>query len=197
MANPLDTDAGSELFSSYEAELKLVQADLSQKLDQITELSGEERKSAVRLAERTLEEAKELLDQMRIERSNIPSAARSKINQRFRNFESDIDAAKRKLKTLADDRKALFGNRYSDNPSTDDQLEQRQQLLSGTERLDRSSNRLRNAQIMANETEDIGRDTLADLQIQRETIVHTRERMLESEGYVDRSVKTLRGMSRR
>lgn len=61
MANPLDTDAGSELFSSYEAELKLVQADLSQKLDQILELSGEPRKSAVRLAERTLEEANELV----------------------------------------------------------------------------------------------------------------------------------------
>lgn len=61
MANPLDTDAGSELFSNYEAELKLVQADLSQKLDQITELSGEPRKSAVRLAERSLEEAHELV----------------------------------------------------------------------------------------------------------------------------------------
>lgn len=137
------------------------------------------------------------LDQMRIERSNIPSAARSKVNQRFRNFESDIDAAKRKLKSLSDDRKALFGNRYSDSPNTDDQLEQRQQLLSGTERLDRSSGRLRNAQIVANETEGIGRDTLADLQLQRETIQHTRATMLESEGYVDRSVKTLRGMGRR
>lgn len=61
MSNPLDTDAGSELFSSYEAELKLVQADLSQKLDQITELSGEPRKSAVRLAERSLDEARELV----------------------------------------------------------------------------------------------------------------------------------------
>ena len=61
MANPLDTDAGSELFSNYEAELKLVQADLSQKLDQITELSGEPRKSAVRLAEHSLEEANELV----------------------------------------------------------------------------------------------------------------------------------------
>jgi hypothetical protein len=61
MANPLDTDAGSELFSSYESELKLVQADLNQKLDQITELSGEPRKSAVRLAERSLEEANELV----------------------------------------------------------------------------------------------------------------------------------------
>jgi len=61
MANPLDTDAGSELFSSYEAELKLVQADLSQKMDQIPELSGEPRKSAVSQAERTLEEAQEIV----------------------------------------------------------------------------------------------------------------------------------------
>lgn len=61
MSNPLDTDAGSELFSNYEAELKLVQADLNQKLDQIEELSGEERKSAIRGAERALDEAKELV----------------------------------------------------------------------------------------------------------------------------------------
>lgn len=61
MANPLDTDAGSELFSNYEAELKLVQADLNQKLDQAEELSGEERKSALRGAQRALDEAKELV----------------------------------------------------------------------------------------------------------------------------------------
>lgn len=134
---------------------------------------------------------------MRIEKQNIPSATRSKANQRFRNFEADIDAQKRKLKTMSDDRKALFGNRYSDNPGHDQQLEQRQQLLSGTERLDRSSQRLRESQRIANETEGIGRDTLADLQLQRETIQHTRMNMLESEGYVDRSVKTLRGMARR
>ena len=61
MANPLDTDAGSELFSSYEAEFKVVQADLEQKLDQIPELSGEPRKAAVSQAERALEEADELV----------------------------------------------------------------------------------------------------------------------------------------
>ena len=61
MSSPMDTDAGSELFSSYEAEFKLVQADLDQKFDQIIELSGEPRKSAIRLAERTLEEASELV----------------------------------------------------------------------------------------------------------------------------------------
>jgi vesicle transport through interaction with t-SNAREs protein 1 len=61
MSNPLDTDAGSELFSSYEAELKLVQADLNQKLDQIPDLTGEPRKAAINQAERALEEANELV----------------------------------------------------------------------------------------------------------------------------------------
>lgn len=61
MANPLDTDAGSELFSSYEAEFKLLQAEFNQKLDQISESSGEQRKSAIRVAEQAQEEANELV----------------------------------------------------------------------------------------------------------------------------------------
>ncbi|GAM41743.1 vesicle transport v-SNARE protein [Talaromyces pinophilus] len=197
MANPLDTDAGSELFSSYEAELKLIQADLNQKLDQIAETTGEQRKSAIGMAERALDEATELLDQMRMEKQNIPSAARSKVNVRFRNYSSDIDELKRKLKSLSDDRRALFGDRYTDDPEAGDvHMEQRQQLLSGTERLERSSARLQESQRLALETEDIGRGTLADLQVQRETIERTRQNLHQSEGYVDTSIKTLRGWLR-
>ncbi|KAL2862874.1 v-SNARE protein VTI1 [Aspergillus lucknowensis] len=196
MSNPLDTDAGSEMFSSYETELNLVQADLNQKLDQIAELSGEQRNSAIRQAQRALEEATELLDQMRLQKQNIPVAARSKINIRFRNYSSDIDEAQRKLRSLSDDRKALFGDRYTDDPQ-DEHLEQRQQLLSGTGRLERSSARLQESQRIALETEDIGRNTLADLQVQRETLQHTHGRLQESEGYVDTSIKTLRSMARR
>ena len=133
---------------------------------------------------------------MRLEKQNIPSATRTKVNQRFRNHETDVDVSKRKLQSLADDRSALFGSRYLDNPS-DVQLEQRQQLLSGTERLDRSSQRLKASQALANETEAIGASTLADLHRHRERIQHTGDVLLESEGYVDRSVKTLRGMARR
>ncbi|KAL2799204.1 t-SNARE [Aspergillus keveii] len=196
MSNHLDNDAGSEMFSSYETELNLVQADLNQKLDQITELSGEQRNSAIRQAERALEEATELLDQMRLEKQNIPLDARSKINIRFRNYSTDVDEAKRKLKSLTDDRKALFGDRYTDDPQ-DEHLEQRQQLLSGTDRLERSSARLQESQRIALETEDIGRNTLADLNMQRETIQHAHGRLQASEGHVDTSIKTLRGMARR
>jgi len=191
-------DSSSELFSNYEAELKLVQADLSQKLDTIPSLQGEPRKAAISQAERSLEEARELLDSMRLEKQNIPQSSKVKVNQRFRNYESEVDGVKRKLAGLKDDRSALFGRRYKDDPSGgDEQLEQRQQLLSGTDRLERSSGRLRDSQRIALETEDIGRNTLADLSRQRETIEHTRGTLLESEGYTDRSNKTLRGMARR
>ncbi|EJT79168.1 vesicle transport V-SNARE protein vti1 [Gaeumannomyces tritici R3-111a-1] len=207
MSNPLDTDAGSELFSSYEAELKLVQADLAQKLDQIPELSGEPRKAAISQAERALEEADELLGQMRLEKQkNIPSSARTRVNQRFRNYETDVDASRRKLRALADDRAALLGGRYTDDPASsagggrggnDAQREQREQLLAGTDRLDRSSRRLRDSHALALETEAVGAGTLRDLAHQRQQIQHTSEMLVQSETYVDRSVKTLRGMARR
>jgi vesicle transport through interaction with t-SNAREs protein 1 len=201
MANPLDTDAGSELFSSYEAELKLVQADLSQKLDALPSLGGEQRKAAIAQADRAIEEADELLGSMRLEKQNIPSTQKQKVNQRFRNYESDVDGLKRKLKNLQSDagRRELFGSRYRDDEEggRDEQLEQRQQLLSGTDRLERSSGRLQESQRIALETEDVGRNTLADLSRQRETIEHTRGTLLESEGYTDRSNKTLKGMARR
>ncbi|KKA26641.1 hypothetical protein TD95_002638 [Thielaviopsis punctulata] len=201
MDSPLDTDIGSELFGSYEAEFKLVQTDLSQKLEQIPELSGEHRKAAITQAERALEEADELMGQMRLEKQNIPATSKTKVNQRLRNYESEIDRQRRKLRTLADDRAALFGSRYTDNPAgtsaSDVQLEQRQQLLAGTDRLDRSTQRLKSSQALAAETEALGASTLADLHRQRETIQHTHDTLLQSEGYVDRSVKTLRGMARR
>lgn len=140
---------------------------------------------------------------MNLEKANIPTSTRSKANQKYRNAQTDLDALSRKLRTLKSqntDRQALFGDRYTDDPdasSRDAQLEQRQQLLSGTERLGRSSQRLRDSQRVALETEAIGASTLADLHQQRNVIEHTHQNLQQSEGYVDRSVKTLRGMARR
>jgi vesicle transport through interaction with t-SNAREs protein 1 len=137
------------------------------------------------------------MGQMRLEKSNIPANLKSKFNTRFRNFEQDLDNTKRKLEAHTNDRSKLFGARYTDNPDTDTQLEQRQQLLSGTDRLNRSSNRLRESQRIALETEQIGASTLGDLHQQREQIANTNIRLLDSESYTDRSIKTLRGMARR
>jgi len=196
----LDTDPGSELFSSYEADFKLAQADISQKLDQIPELSGEPRKAAIRAAERAVDEADEILGQMSLEVNNIPSNQHSKVKPRVRNYTSDLDASRRALLKFSQnaDRDALFGKRGNENGRSGDAVaDQRQQLLSGTDRLERSSQRLQDAQRTANETEGIGANILSDLYGQRTVITNTHNTLNESERYLDRSVKTLRGMARR
>ena len=57
----LDTEVGTELFASHEADFKLVQADIAQKLEQINELFGEPRKAAIRAIERVVDEADEIV----------------------------------------------------------------------------------------------------------------------------------------
>lgn len=61
MSNPLDSDAGTENFDSYDSELRLVLAELNQKNDQISELNGEPRKAAISAAQRAQDEAQELV----------------------------------------------------------------------------------------------------------------------------------------
>ncbi|KAF3911402.1 hypothetical protein ABW20_dc0102826 [Dactylellina cionopaga] len=197
MSIALDSEPGSELFASYEADFKLVEADISQKLEQIAELTGEPKKAAIRAAQRAVEEAEEIISQMRIEVQNIPTNIRSKFSPRVRNYDHDLDKSKQSLKRAAADadRSNIYGAK---GPLGQDSVyEQRQQLLSGTDRLERSNQRLRNSERLAAETENIGAGILSDLYGQRNTLMNARENLLEGEGYVNKSVQTLRGMARR
>ncbi|KPM39316.1 hypothetical protein AK830_g7266 [Neonectria ditissima] len=202
MANPLDTDAGSELFGSYEAEFELVEADLTQKLDQIPDLSGEPRKAAISQAERALEEADELLGQMRLEKQNIPTSSRTEVNKRFRSYESDTEDARQKLISLSSDQAALFGSRYTDNPTGPSDVykqhaTQRDQLNRGTQRLQDGSQSLMRTTRLANETLEIGASTAAQLYQQRHQIEGTGRNLESADGTLDHSIKKLSEMARR
>ncbi|KAK9471874.1 snare region anchored in the vesicle membrane C-terminus-domain-containing protein [Dipodascopsis tothii] len=101
-------------------------------------------------------------------------------------------------------REALLGSRLNSGskvttPVGDGDLarEQRQHLLSGTDRLDASSQRLRESQRLANETEALGASILTDLRGQREQIENSRNVLMEADTHVDKSIRTLRGMARR
>ena len=190
-------DASSELFSSYEADFRLIYADIAQKLEQISELTGEARKAVLKSASKAVDEADEVISQMNLEINNIPSNAKTKPKQRLRNYAADLDGARSAIIKFNNsaDRDALYGRR-SGAPG-DAVQGQRQQLLSGTQSLERSSQRLLDSERIARETESIGAGILGDLGRQREQIEHTHNTLDEGERYLDRSIKTLRGMARR
>lgn len=70
-----------------------------------------------------------------------------------------------------------FGNDNEDGTSDFDAstMDQRQRLLSGTERLGQSSRRLEDSHRLALETEGVGINILSTLKGQRETMVRARD----------------------
>lgn len=191
-------DADDGLFSNYETEFQLAYGEISQNLDEFVHLTAAEQRKTATGIQRAIDEAYEIIDQMAVEVQSIPSSQRSRYNNKLRGYRSDIEKAKRRLKGLREnvDRNELLGE-ASQGVGRDVGADQRQQLLAGQESLDRSSERLRESQRVANETESVGANILTDLRAQREQIVNSRNTLTEADNYVDKSLRTLRSMARR
>lgn len=144
------------------------------------------------------DECLELIDQMNLEVQNLSASQKSTYNTKIRQYKTQINDTKSRLTQLLDDQDKfeLFGSRgYSDEDDLHDG--QRKQLLNNNSSLERSSDRLRESQRIALETESIGGNILNDLRSQREQISGSRNTLMTADGYVDKSMKTLKSMSRR
>ncbi|ODV94463.1 hypothetical protein PACTADRAFT_82029 [Pachysolen tannophilus NRRL Y-2460] len=191
----------SSLFNSYEADFKLSFNEAQTKLSSISELDGEPRRLAMRDVEKSMDECYEIIDQMNIEIQNISTQHRSTYNSKLRTYQKDTDYLKQSLKKLMDDedKRNLFGSNYYRDGGVSGNLadDQRQALLSNNASLERSSERLRDSSRIALETEDIGANILNDLRSQREQITNSRNTLSEADNYVDKSIKTIKTMTRR
>lgn len=187
----------SELFSSYESDFQLALQDARAKFLVANSASGALRKNALQAIEHATDEALEVLDQMNIEVQNLPANQRLSFNAKIRQYRGEVDENKTRLKQLLDeeDRAQLFGSRYTDDDGEGDS--QRKQLLNNTASLERSSDRLRESQRIALETENVGGNILNDLRAQREQITNARNTLLTADTYVDKSIQTLKLMTRR
>ncbi|CDS11647.1 hypothetical protein LRAMOSA03910 [Lichtheimia ramosa] len=202
MASPA---GGSDLFASYEQDFQTVSDGIRNKIDQqIPSQSGEQRKATVRAVERELEEVDEILGQMEMEILNIPAPSRTRLQAKLRLYKSEAEKMKRDLRRAnavaprSTDRDELFGDMLSNQSDLDaSTMDQRQRLLSGTERLGESSRRLEDSHRLALETEGIGVNILSTLKGQRETMLRARDTLAEADSYIDKASKTLKGMARR
>lgn len=187
----------ADLFSTYELDFRLALQEAESKFGSVT-ANPSQRVQTIRAIERATDEAFEIVDQMKIEVQNAPASSRSAYNTKIRQYRQEVETAKAKLRDLTDkgNRADLFGLRYTDDDPPE-HGDQRKQLLSNNASLERSSDRLQESQRIALETENIGGNILNDLRTQREQIVNLRNTLLVADGYVDKSIKTLKSMTRR
>ncbi|QLQ81355.1 hypothetical protein HG537_0F01160 [Torulaspora globosa] len=187
----------SSLLSSYESDFisTLEQACLSLK-DAPGQPVGQ-RNLTLKQVESQQEELYDLIDQMEIEINNsvIGGQERAVQKAKLRDYKKQVQISlKQPLQRLMDsrDRDMLFGD-----VAYDVDEDQRQQLLSNHQILQSSGDKLRDASRIATETEGIGSQIMMDLRSQRETLENARDTLFQADSYVDKSIRTLKTMSRR
>ncbi|XP_044574520.1 vesicle transport through interaction with t-SNAREs homolog 1B [Cotesia glomerata] len=83
------------------------------------------------------------------------------------------------------------------NYGIDWEAEQRQTLLGTRATLDRAAQSVARSQTVAAETEQIGQEVIAELGVQRETLIRTRRRLSETDQELAASRKIMRLIGRR
>ncbi|XP_047960259.1 vesicle transport v-SNARE 12-like [Salvia hispanica] len=192
----------SQVYEGYERQYCELSANLSRKCNSAAALlDGEKRKQEISELQAGLEDADVLIRKMDLEARSLQPSAKATLLAKLREYKSDLNKLKREVKKLT------MPN--SNQPGKDELLEpgmagmheasanQRGRLALSTERLDQSTDRLRETRRTALETEDIGVSILEDLQLQRETLLHSHNKLYEVDSAIDRSKKVLTSMSRR
>ncbi|KAG0289759.1 hypothetical protein BGZ97_006400 [Linnemannia gamsii] len=199
----MDSPGGSELFESYEQDYEAIKVSITERLNASGSQNGEPKKQTLRAADREIDEASEILQQMEMELLNLPQSSRTRLQARFRGCKSELERLKQTLKRAqttsrsTSDRDELLGGLSSGSDLDAASMDQRSRLLNGTDRLAESSRRLQDTHKIALETESIGAGILGDLRGQREQIIHSRNTLLEADSSIDKASRTLKGMARR
>jgi len=193
----------SDLFSNYETEYLQLSQNVARQIQQIPNLSGEQKKSVVYSAEKNIDEAKQILQHMDLEIRSTPSAStKNQLNSKLKGYENDLIRIQRDFKAarsaLPKDggRGQLFEGASNDDYSSKS-TDQRERLLAGNEKLNDSSTKLKRAQQTAVETEDIGAGILNNLYGQRDTLNRTRDNLKAADDNLSRSRRLINVMGRR
>ncbi|XP_054773294.2 vesicle transport through interaction with t-SNAREs homolog 1A-like isoform X1 [Lytechinus pictus] len=182
----------------FEHQFAAVSAEITSKINKIPILSGNDKKQLAGSAEKQVDEAHELLEQMNIEIRNIPSAERQKFTTRLKSYQTELNRLEKDLRrskvASRDDgaREELLG--MDDYRNSEDQ---KTRLLDNTERLERTSRKLDAGYKMTIETEQLGQDIMDNLHKDREKIDRSRNRLRDMDSNVGQSSRVLSAMMRR
>ncbi|XP_059162280.1 vesicle transport through interaction with t-SNAREs homolog 1B-like [Physella acuta] len=186
----------SEKFESLEEDLNTIINSFKSCEQSLQQSSGEERKSLLRKVERKLEEANVIVQELESEAKFAPVNYRAQMLGRIRHYKNDIDHFSRSLK-----RGGGAGSSGMDNSGFDreERLEtsNRGKLLQGHQSLQRATESIARSHQIAAETDQIGVEIIDELGQQRETLLRTRDRLVETDSSLKKSNQILKGMARR
>ncbi|KAL6547064.1 Vesicle transport v-SNARE 12 [Orobanche minor] len=192
----------SQVYEGYERQYCELSANLSRKCNSAAALpDGDKKNQEVSELQAGLDDADVLIRKMDLEARSLQPSVKATLLAKLREYKSDLNKLKREVKKLT--------MPSSGQPAHEDLLEsgmaggheasanQRGRLAMSTERLNQSTDRVRESRRAALETEELGVSILEDLHQQRETLLHSHKKLSDVDSAIDRSKKILSSMTRR
>ncbi|CAI9265431.1 unnamed protein product [Lactuca saligna] len=187
----------SEVFEGYERQYCELSANLSRKCNAAGSiLDGEQKSKEINELLSGLDEADVLIRKMDLEARSLQPSVKAMLLAKLREYKSDLTKLKREVKKLASAKSSLTAHEElleSGMASSD----QRDRLMMSTERLNQSSERIKDSRRAVFETEELGVSILQDLHQQRETLLNSHAKLHGVDDAIDKSKKVLTAMSRR
>lgn len=190
------------MFEGYERQYCELSVNLSKKCNSAALLPlGDSRKLMISELTVGLDEADVLIRKMDLEARSLQPSLKAALLAKLREYKSDLNKLKREVKKLTSSsfdqtaHEALLESDVADGHAASSN--QRERLTMSTERLNRSSDRIMESRRLALETEELSVSILEDLHQQRETLLHSHNKLHGVDEAIDKSKKILTSMSRR
>lgn len=191
----------SEVFDEYERRYCELSANLSKKCTSASLLDGEQKKQKVSEIKAGIDEAESLIRKMDLEARSLPPNIKAVLLAKLREYKSDLNNLKSEVKRISSGnpnqaaRDELLESGMADALTVS--AEQRARLMMSTERLNKSSDRIKDSRRTMLETEELGVSILQDLHGQRQALLHANNTLHGVDDNISRSKRILTNMSRR
>ncbi|XP_020098358.1 vesicle transport v-SNARE 11-like [Ananas comosus] len=191
----------SEVFEGYERQYCEISASLSRKCSSAAVLDGEQKKQKVSEIKSGLEEAEALIRKMDLEARSLQPSVKAGLLVKLREYKSDLNNLKSELKRITTTnanqatREELLESGMADTLAVSS--DQRGRLLISTERLNQSTDRIKESRRTMLETEELGVSILQDLHQQRQSLLHAHNTLHGVDDNIGKSKKILSAMSKR
>ncbi|XP_077211190.1 vesicle transport v-SNARE 13-like [Tasmannia lanceolata] len=191
----------SQVFESYERQYCELSANLSKKCTSASLLDGEQKKQKVSEVKSGIDDAEALIRKMDLEARSLQPSSKAMLLAKLREYKSDLNNLKSEVKRITSAnanqvaRDELLESGMADTLMAS--ADQRGRLLMSTERLNQSSERIKEGRRTMLETEDLGVSILQDLHQQRQSLLHANNTLHGVDDNIGKSKRILTAMSRR
>lgn len=191
----------SEAFEKYERQYCELSADLFKKCSSATLLDGERKKQKINEVKAGVDDAESMIRKMDLEARSLQANVKAVLLAKLREYRSDLSKLKTEIKLVESanlnqgSRDELLESGMADTLTAS--ADQRSRLLMSTERLDKSSDRIRQSRRAMLETEELGVSLLDNLHQQRQSLLNANNTLHGVDDNISRSRKVLGNISRR